>query len=104
MLDRNVARPNVLHHPTQPLTNLVRRRFNLIIVRRSAPLLQLLQATRHLGRPLQKFRQLLLQCDLLRVHAPLLGRTPNCQTTASLTHIHAFPLLTFSKTKNANNP
>jgi hypothetical protein len=104
MLDRNVARPGPLHHPTQPLTDLVCGRFNLIIVRRSAPLLQLLQPTRHLRRPLQKFRQLRLQCHPLRVHANLLGRTPNCLTTASLTYFHAFHLLTFSETKIANNP
>lgn len=75
MLDRNVARPGLLHHPTQPLPHLVCGRFNLIIVRRSAPLLQLLQPTRHLRRPLQKFRQLRLECHLLRVHANLLEGT-----------------------------
>jgi hypothetical protein len=48
MFSCDVTSPILLDHPTEPLTDLMRRRLNLIIMRSPSPLFQLLQTTGNL--------------------------------------------------------
>lgn len=56
MFCRNITRPILLNHSTEPLPHLMSRRLDLIVMRSPSPLLQLLKSTRNLRSPLQKFR------------------------------------------------
>lgn len=71
LFGRHVTGPGRLNHATQLLTDVVRRQFDLIIVRRPFTLLHGLQLSRDLGSFFQQISQLLFQSNLFRVHANL---------------------------------
>lgn len=100
---RNVADAIFLNQPTEPLPDLMGSRLDLIVMRNPSPLLQFLQATRHLRSSLQKFGQLRLHRHLFRVHANLPRCSPSYHTATTLTHFQHFPLLTFSLPNRTRN-
>lgn len=60
-----------LHHPAEPLANLVRWALDLIVMRRSRPLLLSLNLAGKVSRLLKNFFEFYFEFRLFRVHATL---------------------------------
>jgi len=68
-LGGHFASPVRLNHPAQQLTDFVGRDFDLIIVRRSRPLLEGLDLGGHISRLIEDLGEFLFELCLFRVHA-----------------------------------
>jgi hypothetical protein len=72
MCGQQFARAILLNHPTQPLPDVVRRHFDLIIMRRAGSLIESLQLTGDSRRMAENLCQPVFEFLLFRVHASLL--------------------------------
>jgi hypothetical protein len=71
MCGRQFACSILLNHPTQPLSDFVRRHLDLIIMRRARSLIESLQLTGHSRRMAKNLCQPVFEFLLFRIHASL---------------------------------